>query len=187
MKEDLSYPDGCEKLREESGIRLGVPVYSQNFSGIRIPNNPHVFLCKEITLYRPFGYGKLKLGDPLKNIFAILGHGLSVKDERRWVFAGTSKPVDQTVRTYESFAEANNLPQLDIVIACLTSRPTTVPDAQGQHIPFEKGNYAYIVSGSVVHVLNDEVPAHLVQGQGAIMAVKSYWSDPLIWKRDRYD
>lgn len=128
------------------GINLGVPIKSGTEHVMEIPENPHVFFCREVWLYE--GDNPV---DKLENVMVMHGHGVTAineKGERQWVFRGTGKPVFSTVRAYEDLARQYNLPQVDIITAC---REASEDQGTGVRVLFtQRVDLPYIHANSTV-------------------------------------
>ncbi len=105
------------------GIKLGIPALSPDkarayngseFEQIATPYKPHVFFVQRLDLWRrEVSYVVLR------NVMVIVGHGILIdKDQTDWRFAGTNKPVEETVRGYDNFAKNFGFPPIDVVLSC---------------------------------------------------------------------
>ena len=195
MNERYKIKGEQEMLTREYGIHFGVPInhkvrdYNTGYSHLNVPNFPHIFLGKEVSLYQPINIAgdtkQMKLGNSLDNVMVMIGHGIS-KANDEWVFVGSNKSVYETTKAYEQFAENTETPHLDLIIACYTARNLNPVDQNQATIPFKQGiKIPYIVSGSNTIVKTNDGKSLYVPGEGAIMTVFSLWGGKLEWSNIR--
>lgn len=125
LKEPASGEKQTLDLDSDLYIIPGVPVKNKlnsetSLTEMDIPDEPHVLVVNELHVT-----DKNHRDLVLNQVPVMFAHGHRVDDE--WRFAN-GQSVVETVRAWDTYAEINNLPQIEFVIAC---NEETEPDPLG--------------------------------------------------------
>ena len=104
-------------------ITLGVPTEDvSKAQEIPIPTSPHVFTVDEL-LVNDKNHNNFKLSE----VAVILAHGYMVNN--RWEFTN-GQSIAETVEEYNNYAQINNLPKVEFVVACSGAGEQPLPEGE---------------------------------------------------------
>jgi hypothetical protein len=101
-----------------SHVEVGIQLRRQGVdrAEIEVPHSPHLMTFDQIDLF-----DQKHKPARLNQITAIVGHAIRYtepgSDKQRWTF-DDGQEVVIVVKTYNDYAKQNNLPQLELVVAC---------------------------------------------------------------------
>lgn len=180
--DEITLPDG-------SIVRLGLPPVQQ-YGIFNPPNIPHIFES-DVTLVREGGGSAVKeamerkilpvvnpndlsnnnpLGDYLNigKSMVIYCHGINTGTGDGWYFAD-GQNIPQVVRSYNSYAEQNGIPKIELIAACNADRnevdlnTNMVIDPEANQVRVGAFNEVAGDSSSIAYVVGE-----LAQGSGRV-------------------